>query len=201
MDMGYGNKGGYARPAGLQAGRRLHDRSGQVAILFALVFTFMFVLFAFVVDFAHLVNSKMNLQIAADMAAYSGASQQARVLNRLGMVNYRLRQNLKELSMRVNVTHLRHNLRFPRGPQFVNGGLDQTSQVEMFVCQQAHGYRALSGLIYDNTTNLCKNASPSGPGLPPIVVPPVIAKLNFASKSVGGAVFARRCERMPSGFC
>ena len=40
-------------------GYRNHKKEkGQVAVLFALVFTFLFVLFAFVVDFAHLVNSK-----------------------------------------------------------------------------------------------------------------------------------------------
>jgi Flp pilus assembly protein TadG len=70
--------------------RKRHDRreSGQVAILFALVFTFMFVLFAMVVDFGHLVNNKINLQNAADAAAYSGAAWQARALSNLGQMNY-----------------------------------------------------------------------------------------------------------------
>ncbi len=152
-------------------------QTGQVAILFALVFTFMFVLFCFVVDISHLINTKMNLQIAADEAAYAGAAWQARTLNRLGQVNYRLRQDLKEFAMRTQVTHLRHNRNFPRGTQYINGG-DQASSVEPFICQQAEGYRSISGLRYANDTNLCRNASPSTGGLPPIVVPAVIAAFD-----------------------
>jgi hypothetical protein len=150
---------------------------GQVAILFALVFTFMFVLFAFVVDFGHLVHDKMNLQVAADAAAYAGAAWQARTLNRIATLNYRLRQDFKELAMRVNVTHLRHNRNFPRGPQFYQGA-GAAPQVDPFICQQAHGYQAISGLKYSADTNLCRNADPSTGGLPPIVVPPVIAAFD-----------------------
>ncbi|MBY0369282.1 pilus assembly protein, partial [bacterium] len=154
-------------------GAKRHER-GQVAILFALVFTFMFILFAMVVDFGHLVNNKINLQNAADAAAYSGAAWQAQALNRLGQINYRLRQNVKELTMRAEVTHMRHNKNFPRGSSEYNSNGGDPS-VEPFMCQQAHGYKALSGLKYRFDTNLCKNASPSSGGLPPIVVPPVIA--------------------------
>jgi Flp pilus assembly protein TadG len=81
----------------MRAGRK--NQRGQVAILFALVFTFMFILFAFVVDFAHLINNKMNLQIAADMAAYTGAAWQARTLNQIGQVNYHLRQDIRTFQM------------------------------------------------------------------------------------------------------
>src|SRR5258708_6884693 len=97
-----------------------HEK-GQVAILFALVFTFMFVLFCFVVDFSQIVNNRINLQIAADSAAYAGAAWQARMLNALAQVNYHLRQDVKEFAMRVNVTHQRHNRNYPRGGQFING--------------------------------------------------------------------------------
>lgn len=153
--------------------RRRASARGQVTILFALVFTFMFILFAFVVDFAHLINTKMNLQNAADAAAYAGAAWQARSLNRLAQVNYHIRQDVKELAMRVQVTHLRHNRGFPRGDDS-----EGPPNVEPFICQQAHGYRAISGLRYANDTNLCRNASPSVGGLPPIVVPPVIASFD-----------------------
>lgn len=143
--------------------------------MFALVFTFMFVLFCFVVDFAHLINTKINLQLAADAAAYAGASWEARALNKLSLINYRMRQNVKEFAMRLQVTHLRHNRNFPRG---VAIDTEAAPQVEPFICQQAHGYRALSGLRYDQDTNLCRNASPTVGGLPPIVVPPVIASFD-----------------------
>lgn len=152
-------------------------RDGQVSILFALVFTFMFILFAFVVDFGHLINDKINLQLAADSAAYAGAAWQARTLDQMGMINYHMRQDIKELAMRLHVTHLRHNRNYPRGPQFINGA-PQAPNVEPWICQQAHGYQAISGLRYANDTNLCRNASPSVGGLPPIVVPPVIAAFD-----------------------
>jgi Flp pilus assembly protein TadG len=171
--INYMDSGGKGRGLGL----RRSNESGQVAVLFALVFTFMFVLFAFVVDFGHLVNAKMNLQIAADAAAYSGAAYQAQLLNRVGQINYKMRQDLKELAMRVNVTHLRHNRGFPRGTGAIGAG-DSRANVEPFICQQAHGYRAISGLRYADDTNLCRNASPSSGGLPPIVVPPVIAAFD-----------------------
>ncbi len=153
------------------------NERGQVAILFALVFTFMFVLFAFVVDFSHLINNKINLQLAADTAAYAGAAWQARTLNQIGQVNYHLRQDLKELAMRINVTHARHNREFPRGNNFIQGP-NAKSTHQPFVCQQAHGYRSLSGTAYQSITNLCANADPRTGGLPPIVVPPVIANFD-----------------------
>jgi len=154
------------------------NERGQVAILFAMVFTFMFILFAFVVDFSHLINNKMNLQLAADTAAYTGAAWQARTLNQIGQVNYHLRQDFKELAMRVNVTHVRHNREFPRGTnENINGG-DRKPTSEPFICQQAHGYKSLSGVTYQQITNLCANADPRRGGLPPIVVPPVIAAFD-----------------------
>lgn len=156
----------------------IQNEKGQVAILFALVFTFMFILFAFVVDFGHLINNKINLQIAADTAAYTGAAWQARTLNQIGKVNYHLRQDFKELAMRVNVTHIRHNRLFPRGSNATIQGPRNPPSHEPFVCQQAGGYQTRSGVVYKPETNLCANADPRIGGLPPIVVPPVIAAFD-----------------------
>ena len=180
------------------AAEKRHGEKGQVAILFALIFTFMFVLFAMVVDFGHLVNNKINLQNAADSAAYAGAAWQARALSNLGQMNYYLRQNLKELAMRTQVTHLRHNRNFPRGAASYNGN-GGTPNVEPFICQQAHGYQALSGLKYRYDTNLCRNASPSTGGLPPIVVPPVIA--SFDPFAVAIAAQIRRIADAAKNEC
>jgi len=157
---------------------RRRAESGQVAVLFALVFTFMFVIFAFVVDFGHLINTKINLQIAADSAAYAGAAWQARQLNRISQVNFHMRQDVKEMAMRTQVTHVRHNRNFPHGSGFYNGGNGAPRGLFPFMCQQAHGYVSISGVKYDPATNLCKNASPETGGLPPIVVPPVIASFD-----------------------
>ncbi len=156
--------------------RNQKNESGQVAILFALVFTFMFILFGFVIDIGHLINNKINLQIAADNAAYAGAAWQARTLNQIATINYRMRQDLKELAMRINVTHSRHNRRYPY--QQADMQSDATANVELFVCLQANGYQSSSGVTYDNTTNICANASPTSGGIPPIIVPPVVATFD-----------------------
>lgn len=174
------------------------NQRGQVAVLFALVFTFLFILFAFVVDYSQLVNNKINLQIAADAAAYAGAAWQARILNRIAAINYHIRQDVKELAMRVHVTHLRHNRNFPHGPDFVNG--QRTfAQTEPFMCQQAHGYVSLSGLPYQPDTNLCRYASPTTGGLPPIVVPPVIAKFDPFSVTIVSQI--RRIQKEANEQC
>ncbi|NDG27120.1 MAG: hypothetical protein EB120_08095, partial [Proteobacteria bacterium] len=159
---------------------KLRNSRGQVAILFALVFTFMFVLFAFVVDFGHLIHNKMNLQIAADSAAYAGAAWQARLLNQMGIVNYHLRQDHKELTMRINVTHARFNRTFPRGRTYIDGPHGLSAGSATMVCQQAYSYLSLRGRRYASDTNLCRNADPATGGLPPIVVPPAIATFDPA---------------------
>ncbi|MBI4402918.1 MAG: pilus assembly protein [Deltaproteobacteria bacterium] len=177
-----------------------NHQNGQVAILFALIFTFMFVLFCFVVDFTQLVHAKINLQLAADSAAYSGAAWQARVLNTIGLLNYRMRQDLKEFTMRVKVTHMRHNRGFPHGSSYINGGHQFIGGVvEPFICQQAAGYVAASGLTYAQNTNMCRNASPSTGGLPPIVVPPVIA--GFDPFAVAIATQIRRIQQAANQEC
>ena len=164
----------------------VRNTRGQVAILFALVFTFLFVLFAFVVDFGHLIQNKMNLQIAADAAAYAGAAWQARALNQMGAVNYHMRQDYKEMVMRMQVTHTRHNLNFPRTRGDLSGPLERLPQgySSPMVCQQAHGFETVRGRRYANDTNLCRNADPRSGGLPPIVVPPVLAPFDPFSVAI-----------------
>lgn len=163
---------------------------GQVAVLFALVFTFMFVLFAFVVDFGHLIHNKMNLQIAADSAAYAGAAWQARALNQMGLVNYRMRQDYKELVMRAQITHTRHNKNFPRGQNDLSGPIERLPQGfnAPSVCLQAHGFETVRGRRYAKDTNLCYNADPTGGGLPPIVVPPVLATFDPFSQAIAAQI-------------
>jgi hypothetical protein len=168
----------------------IQNARGQVAVLFALVFTFMFVLFAFVVDFGHLIQNKMNLQIAADAAAYAGAAWQARALNQMGAVNYHLRQNYKELVMRAQVTHARHNKNFPRSQDDLRGPIERLPQGfnAPSVCLQAHGFETVRGRRYAKDTNLCYNADPTGGGLPPIVVPPVLATFDPFSIAIAAQI-------------
>ncbi len=59
--------------------------------------------FAFVINVGMLVNAKINLQNAADMAAYSGAAVQARQLTHISYLNYELRRQYKKFLFRYYV--------------------------------------------------------------------------------------------------
>lgn len=59
--------------------------------------------FAFVINTGMLVNAKINLQNAADLAAYSGAATQARQLNAISFLNYEMRRQYKKFIFRYYV--------------------------------------------------------------------------------------------------
>ncbi|MBU6375542.1 MAG: hypothetical protein KGQ59_06065, partial [Bdellovibrionales bacterium] len=65
-----------------------------------LIATTFFLFFAFVVNTGMLVHAKINLQNAADVAAYAGASVQARQLDAIGALNYDLRRQYKRFLYR-----------------------------------------------------------------------------------------------------
>jgi hypothetical protein len=85
---------------------------GQVLILMALLMTTLIIFFGMVVNIGHLVQAKINLQNAVDLAAMAGASWQARYLNHLALINYRMRQNYKFVLFDIYVTQSRHNQGF-----------------------------------------------------------------------------------------
>lgn len=59
--------------------------------------------FAFVINVGMLVNAKINLQNAADMAAFSGAAVQARQLTQISFLNYEMRRHWKRFLFRYYV--------------------------------------------------------------------------------------------------
>ncbi|OFZ82568.1 MAG: hypothetical protein A2583_14535 [Bdellovibrionales bacterium RIFOXYD1_FULL_53_11] len=61
------------------------------------------VFFAFVINIGMLVNAKINLQNAADLAAYAGAAVQARQLNHISFLNYEMRRQYKKFLFRYYV--------------------------------------------------------------------------------------------------
>ncbi|MCM2322926.1 MAG: pilus assembly protein TadG-related protein [Oligoflexia bacterium] len=78
-----------------------------------MMLTFLF-FFAFVVNIGILVNAKINLQNAADMAAYAGAAVQARQLNQIAFLNYEMRRQYKKFIFRYYVMGNMSQERFPR---------------------------------------------------------------------------------------
>jgi hypothetical protein len=88
-------------------------QSGQMTILITMIFLTLIILFAFVMNVGILISEKINLQNAADAGAYAGASMQARVLNKIAFLNYRLRQEWKEFSYHHWVTFQRSDVSHP----------------------------------------------------------------------------------------
>ena len=76
---------------------------GQVAVLIGIMTLTIIFFLQFVISTGLLVNAKINLQNAADMAAYSGAATQARLLNDISFLNYEMRRQYKKFLMRYYV--------------------------------------------------------------------------------------------------
>src|SRR3989344_2842109 len=72
-----------------------NSESGQATIFMALFMSTMILLFAFTTNIGMLVHAKINLQNAADAAAYAGAAVQARQLTSVGYLNWEMRRALK----------------------------------------------------------------------------------------------------------
>ena len=65
-------------------------QSGQAAVLIALCLFSMVVFLAMATNMGILVSDRIRMQNAADLAAYAGAFEQARILNRLTELNRRI---------------------------------------------------------------------------------------------------------------
>jgi hypothetical protein len=80
-----------------------NKQRGQVSIFMALFISTMILLFAFTTNVGMLVHAKINLQNAADAAAYAGAAVQARQLTAAAYLNYEMRRAIKEFLFLVTV--------------------------------------------------------------------------------------------------
>lgn len=94
-----------------------------------------FLLLAFVLNTGMLVNAKINLQNAADLAAYAGAAVQARQLNDIGFLNYEMRRTFKKFLFRYYVIGNSTIPSFPRG----QGSSAPTSGPAQFFVNQFGG--------------------------------------------------------------
>jgi hypothetical protein len=72
------------------------NERGQTSLFMALFIFTMIIMFAFTTNVGMLVHAKINLQNAADAAAYAGAAVQARQLTAAGYLNWEMRRALKE---------------------------------------------------------------------------------------------------------
>ena len=81
-----------------------------------MILTFI-IFFAFVVNVGTLVNAKINLQNAADLAAYAGAATQARQMNHVSYINYEMRRQYKKFLLRYYVIGNMAQIDFPKTPK------------------------------------------------------------------------------------
>lgn len=77
-------------------GTKRAGERGQISIFFASSLIVLISIIAFVINIGLFVKAKINLQNATDASAYAGAAVQARMLTRIGYMNWELRNNYKE---------------------------------------------------------------------------------------------------------
>lgn len=81
----------------------ISTQRGQISLMLAMMVTTFLFLMGFALGTGVLVNAKINLQNAADLAAYAGASVQARQLNQISYLNYEMRRQFKKFLFRYYV--------------------------------------------------------------------------------------------------
>src|SRR6476646_3090857 len=83
--------------------RPTQNQRGQASVMIGMMMMTFILFFAFVINTGMLVNAKINLQNAADFAAYSGAAVQARQLTQISYLNYEMRRQWKKYLFRTYV--------------------------------------------------------------------------------------------------
>jgi hypothetical protein len=157
---------------------------GQILVLMALLSTTLIIFFGMVISVGHLIQARINLQNAVDFAALVGASYQARYLNAISILNYRLRQNYKFVLADLYVTQSRFNKGFKDHVlNKASGQVDEGLRHDVFgICQQYPGYRSTDavegkygGKYRDfRTTDMCKFVGNLS-GIPHILWTPVFS--------------------------
>jgi hypothetical protein len=176
----------------LQRRRRNQKRlgeSGQSTLFVGMSLGLFVVFFAFVINIGMLVNAKINLQNAADLAAYAGASVQARQLNHIGWLNYEMRRALKKYLFRYYVIGNIAMEPFPRTDPGPPGGpprwaprLNASPEYKVpVVC-----------IIFGERDNYCQNATQAS-----IVIPPS-NPLDAASEMLASTMRALESVRQES---
>jgi len=169
---------------------------GQILILMAMLSTTLIIFFGMVVAVGHLVQARINLQNSVDFAAMVGASYQARFLNGLSVINYRMRQNYKFVLTDLYVTQSRFNEGFKTVALQGGGIRDQVpegnAKLVFGICQQYPGYAPNVELQYGAEarafpeTDMCKFVGATS-GIPHIQwtpVPsanPIVQAINLAN--------------------
>jgi hypothetical protein len=131
--------------------------------MIAIMMSTFILFFAFVINIGMLVNAKINLQNAADLAAYAGAAVQARQLTQIAYLNYEMRRQYKKFLYRIYVLG---NMAERSFPNFNPGG--STTPAVYSPSNNGVNYGApTTCVIFNAQDNYCQITS-----LPAISIPP-----------------------------
>jgi hypothetical protein len=145
-----------------QARRRSSDQKGQASIMVGMMMLTFILFFAFVINTGMLVSAKINLQNAADLAAYAGAAVQARQLNQISYLNYEMRRQYKKFLFRYYVMGNMAQKPFPRTASSDGGKNPPNWSPDG---SKNYGAPAVC-MIFNSTDNFCQL-----PALPQISIP------------------------------
>jgi hypothetical protein len=137
--------------------------------MIAVMMTTLILFFAFVINTGMLVNAKINLQNAADMAAFAGASVQARQLTYISYLNYEMRRQWKKFLYRLFVFGNMAQDSFPRqltGPATQTTPMQYT-QVDINTGAVTNYFVPVTCVVFSERDNYCRLKQ-----LPKISIPP-----------------------------
>ncbi len=133
------------------------NQDGQISIMLALMMSTFIIFFAFVINIGMLVNAKINIQNAADLAAYSGAAVQARQLTGIAHLNYEMRRQYKKFIFRYYVIG-----------NMAQKSMSQQSGPRKWAPDGIKDYGAPAVcIIFNPTDNICQLASLKQIDIPP----------------------------------
>ncbi|MGZ3710144.1 MAG: pilus assembly protein TadG-related protein [Bdellovibrionota bacterium] len=185
--------------------RTKRGERGQTSLFMALFISTMILLFAFTTNIGMLVHAKINLQNAADAAAYAGAAVQARQLTAVGYLNWEMRRALKEFLFYYTVRGQREGL--PCFPMDISGATNPGArcnpndadgrysfQINDFthnepINETAGDFLPTVCIIYNSNNNYCQKKGvagipefPSGGGWG--VADPIVASVRNATDQI-----------------
>lgn len=105
---------------GWRTGAKRTSERGQISIFFASSLIVLISIIAFIINIGLFVKAKINLQNAVDAAAYSGAAVQSRMLNKIGYLNWEMRNVFKEWMFKYYVLG-NLNIENVRNPGSISG--------------------------------------------------------------------------------
>ncbi len=132
--------------ASLPPGTKRAGERGQISIFLAASMIVLISIIAFVINIGLFVKAKINLQNAVDAAAYAGAGVQARMLNRIGYLNWEMRNVYKEWMFKYYVL----------GNLNINGVMNPDDEVMDFTMEKDPNLsEALGGRDIYNFPSVC----------------------------------------------